>query len=160
MAQFNFLTASLRTQGAQLVGDIKGDLASANKKASGKLIQSIRFKLVQTASIISAIFTAARHWEVVDKGRGPSKKGGEPGKLKNSIKRWVQQKGIVFSGLTKDQTVFLITRKIHREGFAGTNIFKDRTDEFAKRVALQITQGAFKDVSRESLSIVKQLEKR
>lgn len=62
----------------------------------------------------------APHSGALEFGRSPSTTGSKPGKLIDAIKQWIIDKGIVSD--IKDDTdnsslAFLITRKIHREGW-------------------------------------------
>ena len=59
-------------------------------------------------------------------GRKPTTGGSKPGKLKDIIRKWIDDKGITPSdGMTKDSLAFVITRKIHKEG---TGLYPDGSD--------------------------------
>lgn len=86
---------------------------SAPFNATGSLIKSLRFEIVGTTLVIYA--NDYVHYLVY--GRGPTGSGGGNGSVKSEILRWVRAKGIKPSDdITESQLVFLITRKIHREG--------------------------------------------
>lgn len=86
-------------------------------RASGKTADSLE---VET-SLNGAKLTGSSVFEQLEYGRGATKSGGGGGeKLIDQIKQWISDKGIV-SNIKNDNDnstlAFLITRKIHREGW-------------------------------------------
>ena len=81
--------------------------------ASGDLARSVRYELTPGVGTIYA----AGYAFAVEFGRGP-------GKMPpiNSIRAWIDAKGIEPTGISKDSLAFLIARKIKREG---TDIHKE-----------------------------------
>lgn len=84
---------------------------SATANASGKSVRSLSYEITDKALIIKgeeSIFTLIH-------GRKPTENSGS-GSVKDAIRDWVRAKGIVSSDISEDSLVFLISRKIHREG--------------------------------------------
>jgi hypothetical protein len=90
--------------------------------ATGKLANSVKFEITDTAILIKAdsyIYTLIY-------GRKPtSNKGSWGAQAKDDIKRWISAKGIR-ADIDENQLAYLITRKITREGnsiylFSGSN---------------------------------------
>ena len=85
---------------------------------------------------------------VLEKGRGPNK-GGSGGGLRAGIEKWVDAKPITpfDPKMTKDQLVFLIVRKIAREGikvpnrYNPGNVISDViTDDLIRQINREVIQ--------------------
>jgi hypothetical protein len=91
-------------------------------RASGKTADSLE---VET-STNSVKLLGSSVFEQLEYGRGSTKSGGTKGsgKLIDSIKQWIKDKGIV-SNIKNDKNnsslAFLITRKIHKMGWNRSN---------------------------------------
>jgi hypothetical protein len=105
----------------QLVNDIQTKLIQrrgANGtfesvvNASGKLAKSIRFEV--TNGTVLSIY-GNDYIQYLQNGRGPTKNGGN-GAVKRAIRQWIDDKGIIPDGISKDSLAFLIARRIHQEG--------------------------------------------
>ena len=104
----------------KLVQDIGQSIDSSGVSASGNLKDSLRFEVGPNRLTVFA----APYAKAVEVGRGPSQKAG--GDLRGAIRKWIDDKGIIPDGITKDSLAFLITRKIHKEGtalFNGTDFY-------------------------------------
>lgn len=138
-------------------GQRKETTFSAPVSASGKLANSVRFELTDTQLIIYS--DDYIYFSIY--GRKPSENGTKPGKLIDSIKQWISDKGIQ-SDIDKDTLAFLITRKIHREGnslylFSGkknsglleniitSQTIKEYNDKFTKQLEIDIQSQFTKD---------------
>jgi hypothetical protein len=126
--------------------------------ASGKLARSLRYELTETELIIYS--EDYIYFSVY--GRKPSVNGTKPGKLIDSIKEWIKDKGIT-SDISENQLAYLITRKIHREGnsiylFSGkkntgllenvitTEMLKEFNDKFTKQIEADIAEDFKKNI--------------
>ena len=85
--------------------------------ASGDLAKSIHYEVYENGVKIKG----NDYIYYLEHGRGVTTKGSKPGKLKGIIRQWIDDKGIVPDGISKDSLAFLITRKIHK---SGTTIFE------------------------------------
>ena len=106
--------------------------------ASGKLVDSFKTEVKIGESAYEVGIWLEDYWYYVNNGRGPTKNGGN-GKLLEKIKEWIKVKkivphvGVIKTGKQKgkqylptvEQLAFLITRKIHREGYEGTHFFDE-----------------------------------
>ncbi|HET6224653.1 MAG TPA: hypothetical protein VFF27_00145 [Bacteroidia bacterium] len=128
-------------QGLDITKGLKDSLRSANRNASGKTSDSINFEIFEDGSTTTFQVVANKNIMALEFGRGPTKKSGT-GVLKDSIRQWIKDKGIKGSnGISEDSLVFLITRKIHREGYAGTpGLISDViSDELRENIELGIS---------------------
>jgi hypothetical protein len=81
--------------------------------ASGRLAKSVNYKVNGSTLTISA----EEYIGALEFGRKPTTNGNKPGKLKDVIRQWIDEKGITpKDSISKDSLAFLITRKIHKEG--------------------------------------------
>jgi|694.fasta_scaffold02665_9 hypothetical protein len=81
--------------------------------ASGRLAKSVRYDVKNSTLTVYA----EQYIGALEFGRKPTTNGNKPGKLKDVIRQWIDEKGITpKDGISKDSLAFLITRKIHREG--------------------------------------------
>jgi len=82
--------------------------------ASGKTAASVRYEVTEAGLFLYGI----GHIFALETGRGPSTKAGGGGgeTLLVRIRKWIDEKPLVPTNITKDSLAFLITRKIHREG--------------------------------------------
>ena len=83
-------------------------------KASGNFERELEIKEIENG----AVLLSEPYGEQLEKGRGASSGGsGTDIPLKDRIKEWVRHKGITADDISEDSLVYLITRKIHREGW-------------------------------------------
>ncbi len=113
-------------QGQNITLGLKDSLRNANRNASNKTSDSIGFEVKEDDDKLILEVSANSNIRFLQDGRKPTKDRGGSGKLKDSIRQWIKDKPITaYKGAngrtpTEDQLVFLITRKIHREGYEGT----------------------------------------
>jgi hypothetical protein len=110
----------LKKFGESLVTDISQSIEQSGVSASGNLQRSIYYKLTDNRLTVYG----APYAKTAEEGRGPTQKAG--GDLRGAIRKWIDDKGIIPDGITKDSLAFLISRKIHREGtllFNGTDFY-------------------------------------
>lgn len=113
---------------------IIASLESKGIKRTSNLSQSLEVsKDVQPLKTIFEVL-ANEYWYYIDQGRGKTENGEPPGEVKEAIKRWIRREGIKAEERngrtpTEDQLAFLITRKIHREGFPGRDFVSGPTAE-------------------------------
>ncbi len=95
--------------------DLITEYDSMGMRASGEFANELEVR----TEPLKATLLGAGHSKQLEDGRG--KTGSSPTisaePLIEKIKRWIVQKGIVAQGITVGSLAFLITRKIHREGW-------------------------------------------
>ena len=104
-------------------------LVTALGKA-GSLADSHEVVVNQETTFTEIKITANDYWYWQNAGRGVTKQGNYPALLRPKIDDWVQKLPTWYNKkgkpLTKDEQAFLITRKIHRDGYEG-NHYVDKT---------------------------------
>lgn len=123
--------------GFKAVQDIRKNLTSANKVASGKLIRSVSHRVREITGGFLFEITADSHWKFVDKGVNGTQVGhGSPFSFSgqpptNPIRKWLRQKGM------DERLAFVIARSIGRRGLKPTGAFSDVTDKLEPTLELQ-----------------------
>jgi hypothetical protein len=131
--------------GQELVAQLKAELSAEKKVASGSLINSIGYDLVQTDKGWNVQITANETLKYVDQGR-------KPGKMppSSALVPWVESKGISFTSnsrvVTTEQAAFVIARSIGEKGIKPTDVietsmdivFNNRKDLISEAVAEDI----------------------
>lgn len=97
----------------------------SGRKASGNWERELETNIKEKPGKITATIDGARYTEQLIRGRAPTT-GGGTGELKEKIREWIRYKNIV-SDIPEDSLVYLITRKIHREGITVPNIYNKGT---------------------------------
>ncbi len=102
---------NIRTFGKSYVKLLAKLLQKAGKKSSGKLIQSLDYRLQETAEAINYQLEANDYFQYVDEGR-------KPGTYPNisELGKWVSINGI------SQNAIFPIARNIFKFGIEPTNI--------------------------------------
>lgn len=128
----------MRKEGSGIVQQIRDGLdkqkrAGSDSNSSHKLRNSLKSVVLNMGTVVENHIRGLSYWFFVDKGR---KKGKFPPKQK--IEDYVDQKPIR-SDIDKRSLVFLIRRKIAREGtpatFIFTKVFKDVFKSYPDRLA-------------------------
>jgi hypothetical protein len=122
-----------------LTTQVLNNLNIALKEALGKpgaLSDSHEVVTNQQTTFTEINIEANDYWYWQNGGRGITKEGNEPALLRPKIDEWVKKlpdwygadkkDGTKGKKLTKDEQAFLITRKIHRDGYKG-NFYADKT---------------------------------
>lgn len=143
------LIKSLDEVGKDIIIDITNKLLAADKKATGELINSLNYKILDTANGLVLNILANETFKYVDGGR---RAGAIPPPAK-AIIPWVQAKGIKFTtksgkSMSVEQTAFIIARSIGENGIKPLNIkqkviedfYKNKTDLIQRGISLDITE--------------------
>lgn len=151
------LTAVLDAFATYFQNKLQENLMRDGSNASGNLVNSIKTEVKIGDDTYEVGVWLADYWYYVNNGRGPTKAGGNGGLL-DKIKEWIKVKkivphvGVIKTGKnagkqylpTINQLAYLITRKIHREGYKGTGFFDrakaDSIEYFQESIDLAIRE--------------------
>lgn len=151
------LTAVLENFAEYFRNKLQENLMRDGSNASGNLVNSIKTEIKIGEDTYEVGVWLADYWYYVNNGRGPTKAGGD-GELQKKIEEWIRVKkivphvGVIKTGKqagkqylpTVKQLAFLITRKIHREGYKGTHFFDrakaDSIEYFQQSIDLAIRE--------------------
>lgn len=145
--------------GEAVIEIYRAKLQQNNKNGTGELSRSLTLDyeglkrdLDNNESVINLVLIAADHIEQVEEGRLPTKNSGN-GELQQKILEWIEKKPIqkrpIGNGTlpTNKQLAFLISRKIHNEGYHGTHILKEAIEEAHMKFIDKIYAAIEQDVS-------------
>jgi hypothetical protein len=151
MANVDNITQAVRVSMELFRDEMIKQLAEQNINASGKLSASTEDVIVDSEGFVSGTVRANQYWFYRNFGRGATVNGGT-GKLRPKIEQWIKDKGIVAKERngktpTDSELAFLITRKIHRDGYEGKAFVSDTTDVVQPEIDKLIADAAFKDLN-------------
>lgn len=136
--EWNHLRAVLENFAVYFQNKLQQNMMKNGSNASGNLVNSFRTEVKIGEDTYEVGINLADYWYYVNNGRGPTKNTGN-GSLLSKIEEWIRVKkivphvGVIKTGKqagkqylpTIKQLAFLITRKIHREGYKGTHFFDE-----------------------------------
>lgn len=102
--------------GEQYVEKLKYNMSLADRNASKQTSDSIEYEVTSLGAIIQLRVYANSNINFLEIGRKPSAKFPP----RDQIEQWIDSRNIIPDGISKDALVFLIQRKISREGYEGT----------------------------------------
>jgi hypothetical protein len=142
------LLETLDKVGEDLVKTLVKNLLKADKKATGTLIRSVDYKLVEKANGIMIELLAADYLTNVDEGR---KAGSKQPPLK-SLDRWVIARKIAPRDkkgkfISRQSVKFLIARSIAKNGIKPTNVIQKTIDEVYSKKKTLIEKAAIEDIN-------------
>lgn len=150
MAQIDNITRAVRVSMELFREEMIKQLAEKNINASGQLSASAEDVIIESDGFVSGSVRANQYWFWRNFGRGPTQNSGT-GQLRPKIRQWIDDKGITPSGnISKDELAFLITRKIHREGYEAKAFVSDTEDKVQDTIDQLITEAVGADL-RQSL---------
>jgi hypothetical protein len=96
-----------------LANEMKGIMDARGMNASGRSKGLIEARVSGTHGEL-----LAPNWILqLEQGRGPTRGGrGKGPTLREIIRRWIDDKGVIARNITKDQLAFAITKSIHEHG--------------------------------------------
>ena len=140
------LKKSLEELGVDFIKELTNQLLAADKKATGQLINSLDYKVVEVLDNLLLTILSEPYLKYIDEGR-------KPGRMPPSqvFIRWIDAKGIVFKNkkgkiIKKESTAFLIARSIGKNGIKPTNIIRKTIDNVYSNKTALLEKAAAKDV--------------
>jgi hypothetical protein len=128
----DYIKNSVEKLGTEVVADFIKQLLAANKSATGDLIKSVRYEVLETANGIMLNIIASDYFKFVDEGRKPGGKMPPPDKILG----WVKAKSISFGrngiDFKPQQIAFIISKSIQKNGIKPTNIKQKIIDNIYK----------------------------
>lgn len=145
--------------GEEVIAVYRRKLQEHNKNYTHQLERSLTIdydalkkSLEDDSEVVNVNLIAADHIEFVEAGRLPTKNGGT-GELQKRIEEWIVRKPIQIRP-SRNGTLpsikslaFLISRKIHTEGYHGTGLLKESVNEVYAKYQSLINEAIEKDVA-------------
>jgi hypothetical protein len=140
------LEKALDEFGREFIKELTTQLLNADKKATGDLINSLDYQVVETIDGFMLNILSSPYLNYVDKGRKP---GIAPPSSKfikwidaRNIK-WKDKKGKI---IPKESVAFLIARSIGRKGIKPTNVIQKTINNIFTNKQKILEQAAIKDI--------------
>lgn len=150
---------ALQRYGQAFVNQYKANLELSGRRASGKLLESINTTVTIGNNNIQLILNMADYAQWIEEGR-PATSGGGDGSLYDKILEWIKVKPVLpreRNGKlpTEKQLAYLITRKIHREGYSGSHDIVKTKFQLENVYKLIIKEALKKDFINEYKDLLK-----
>jgi len=146
-----YLKEQLDKIGKEVVADIVKQLLDADKKATGNLINSLRYEVLETVDSVLLNIISLDYLENIDKGRRPGAK--QP--PISSIIPWVQAKGLKVGNKGIESTAFAIAKSISVKGIKPLGIKQKVIDNIINNKTQLISEGFSKDIIEQIDKIIK-----
>ena len=140
------LKIALDELGVDFIKELTNQLLAADKKATGKLINSLKYKVVEVLDNLLLTISAEPYLKWIDEGRKPGKM--PPSKV---FIKWIDARGIIFRNengkiIKKENTAFLIARSIGEKGIKPTNVIRKTIDKIYSTKTQLLEKAAAKDI--------------
>ena len=144
MDDYKELKLAVDKLGKEYILELTKQLIAADKKASGKLLRSLNYNVIEVLGTVMLRIAAERYLLDVDKGR-------KPGKMPptSPIKKWIDVRKIKPKDMTRDQLAFVIARSIKKKGIQPTNVIQKTIDNILKNKTKILAEAASKDVMKQ-----------
>ena len=139
--QFRNLKNQLDALGREYVAELTQQLISADKVASGQLINSLDYEVLETVNGLVLKIIADDYLKFVDEGRRPGKRPPQ-----RAILKWIENRNIKIKKQTPAQTAFIISRSIGKKGIKPTNVLKKTQQAIFRNIQTLINKGIEIDI--------------
>lgn len=140
--QFRNLKAQLEALGREYVAELTRQLISEDKVATGNLINSLDYNVVETMNGLVLQIIADDYLTNVDKGRKPGRRPPQ-----KAIQNWVENRGIKYKNSDSKGTAFIIARSIGKKGIRPTNVIKKTQNALFNNIQTLIQKGITLDIN-------------
>ena len=149
---FQRVAETLDEMGKAIGEAYKKNLTDSNRNASGKLYNSIHSQVTVNNMTYDVELMMEEYWKWLENGRPPthtSTPSNPP--LRERILEWIRVKPVLPRPIdgklpTEEELAYLITRKIHREGFEGKPDLSDALDSVESEWEQKISDAMDADV--------------
>jgi hypothetical protein len=131
--EFTHLEKVLREYAERVKATYQDYLDSEGVNASGSLRDSISIGVDVDGHRYDVFLNLNKYWKWIEGGRPPTQNNGD-GELRRAILDWIRVKPVLptpFNGKlpTEEQLAYLISRKIHQEGYEGKGLLKQSVND-------------------------------
>lgn len=146
--EYQNIRDAMEKYGEELIIELAAQLKAADKKATGDLIKSLDYDLIEALDTIAVNIKSLAYLDVVDGGRKKNKKAPPQDAILKWVNvkplpRWRDKKGRFIS---KKSQAFLIARAIGRNGIKPTNVIKKSINKVRKIQAKLVAEAASADI--------------
>lgn len=148
MTEFENLIKVLNEYGNDVAELYKRNLLEDNAKASGDLINSVKYIYEQRGNSYAVSLSLNDYWKYVEHGRKPGK-----WPPPSAIRKWIEIKPVLPRPMkngklpTLNQLTYLISRKIGEEGIRPRNILEKTLEDINREYEDKISEALTLDLS-------------
>ena len=151
------LTEVLERFAKELETEYKNNLKRSGRIATGQLYDTAKCEVVKGNYIV--VIHLQDYWKYVEGGRPKTMSGGN-GELRRKILEWIEVKHILPKPKngklpTPEQLAYVISQKIHKEGYKGTQDLSKATDAIYDKFKQEIYNAIDKDFDSAIINIFK-----
>lgn len=152
--EYEKLEAAVRKFGRDYITELANQLILADKRATGHLIKSLDYEVVEALNSLMFIIKAPMYLNVIDKGR----RAGAKQPPTSPIKAWIDVRGIKPGGgkkdkqITKDGLAFAIARSIGIKGIKGIGVLAKTRKKLMDQKSQLLAKAAAEDIKAQITS--------
>lgn len=160
LIKYDHLREVLERYAVALRNEYQDNLIRSDRIASGDLLNTVEYEVKDKNGTYTVSLRLQDYWKWVESGRPPTQKGGN-GDLRTAILEWIKIKPVLpkpdNNGKlpTPQQLAYLISRKIHNEGYEGTQDLRKATESVWDRFVYEIYEAIDKDWDSALIKIFK-----
>lgn len=160
LIKYDHLREVLERYAIALRNEYQDNLIRSDRVASGKLLNSIEYTITDKKGTYVVSLKLQDYWKWIEGGRPPTTGGGN-GDLRRAILDWIKVKPVLPRAdkngklPTPQQLAYLISRKIHNEGYEGTQDLRKAQDTVWDRFVFEIYEAIDKDWDKALIKIFK-----
>lgn len=160
LIKYDHLREVLERYAVELRNEYQDNLIRSDRVASGDLLNTVEYEVKDKNGTYTVSLRLQDYWKWVESGRPPTQKGGN-GDLRTAILEWIKIKPVLpkpdNNGKlpTPQQLAYLISRKIHKEGYEGTQDLRKATESVWDRFVYEIYEAIDKDWDSALIKIFK-----
>ncbi len=154
LISFDNLQVVLEEYGQKVRNEYQDSLIRNNRIASGELLNSVEFRVLQDERSFSVVLDLASYWEYVESDTRPH------WPPVDAILKWIQVKPILPRPDSKGRIpspkslAFLIGRKISRKGTKGSHDLQQTIQDVNAEYMTKIREAAVKDIENALVTIL------
>lgn len=160
LIKYDHLREVLERYAVELRNEYQDNLIRSDRVASGDLLNTVEYEVKDKNGTYTVSLRLQDYWKWVESGRPPTEKGGN-GDLRTAILEWIKIKPVLprpdKNGKlpTPQQLAYLISRKIHNEGYEGSQDLRKATESVWDRFVYEIYEAIDKDWDSALIKIFK-----
>lgn len=160
LIKYDHLREVLERYAVALRNEYQDNLIRSDRVASGDLLNTVEYEVKDKNGTYTVSLRLQDYWKWVESGRPPTQKGGN-GDLRTAILEWIKIKPVLprpdKNGKlpTPQQLAYLISRKIHKEGYEGSQDLRKATESVWDRFVYEIYEAIDKDWDSALIKIFK-----
>lgn len=160
LIKYDHLREVLERYAVELRNEYQDNLIRSDRVASGDLLNTVEYEVKDKNGTYTVSLRLQDYWKWVESGRPPTERGGN-GDLRTAILEWIKIKPVLphtdKNGKlpTPQQLAYLISRKIHKEGYEGTQDLRKATESVWDRFVYEIYEAIDKDWDSALIKIFK-----